>query len=264
MNKKTLLLSGLLALAATPLLIAQNVTDIFIFGNDNISDGQKVTISQTSAYGTNKWSGNKTNVSVELKNQSASLAAPGGMTLTSNSWNDSGKSTSALLETTGKSSKSDFSNVTKGLYSYGSGQGSGPQIRFSGFKSGQEYEVGFWIQTGQSAGNPDLQITDLSSGISSVACYYGLLTGDDFSSSGGKTVTLSGRNNQYFVKYSFMAGSNSSLTLSFHSVQTGTASIPTFDIGLIAISAVPEPSAFGLLAGLGSVALVASRRRRRR
>ncbi|MBQ2732417.1 MAG: PEP-CTERM sorting domain-containing protein [Opitutales bacterium] len=221
-------------------------------------------LQQKEAQGKNNWSGQNTSVSVSVQNQSSSLAAPGGITLASNSWNDGGKATSALLETTGKGSKSDFSNVTKGLYSYGRGQGSGPQIRFSGFKSGQEYEVGFWIQTGQSTGNPDLQITDLSSGISSVACYYGLLTGDDFSSGQGKTVTLSGRNSQYFVKYSFTANSGSSLALSFHSAQTGTASIPTFDIGLIAISAVPEPSAFGLLAGLGSVALVASRRRRRR
>ena len=262
MNKKTLLLSGLLALAATPLLIAQNVTDIFIFGNDTISGGQKVTVAQTQPSQTNTWSGDNTKVSVSFQNQSSSLFVSGPVNLKSGDWRDGGKATSALLETTGKSLKSDFSNVTKGLYSYGRGAGSGPQVRFSGFESGQEYEVGFWIQTGQGAGNPDLQITDLSSGLS-VACYYGLLTADDFAST-GKTVTLSGQNNQYFVKYSFKAGEKSEFVLSFRADQTGTASIPTFDIGLIAISAVPEPSAFGLLAGLGSVALAASRRRRRR
>ena len=264
MNKKTLLLSGLLALAATPLLIAQNVTDIFIFGNDSISGGQTVSVAKTQPSQTNTWSGDNTKVSVSFQNQSSSLFVSGPVNLKSGDWSDGGKATSALLETTGKGSKSDFSNVAKGLYSYGSGQGSGPQIRFSGFTLGQEYEVGFWIQTGQGSGNPDLQITDLSSGISSVVCYYGLLTSNDFSSGQGKTVTLSGRNNQYFVKYSFTAGSNSQLALSFNAVSSGAASIPTFDIGLIAISAVPEPSAFGLLAGLGSVALVASRRRRRR
>jgi len=35
-------------------------------------------------------------------------------------------------------------------------------------------------------------------------------------------------------------------------------------IGLLAISTIPEPSAFGLLAGLGAIALAVSRRRRRK
>ena len=93
-------------------------------------------------------------------------------------------------------------------------------------------------------------------------CYYGLVTGGEFSSQ-GNTITLS-KGSQYAVKYSFTGGERSQFTLSFTGAQSGSSSIPTFDIGLIAISAVPEPSAFGLLAGLGSVALVASRRRRRR
>ena len=263
MNKKTLLLSGLLALAATPLLIAQNVTDIFIFGNDSISGGQKVELSSTSPQGQTTWSGKKTSVSATLKNQSSNLNTSGPLTFDSSKWSDEADATRALLDSVGATSKTDFSGIKNGLYSYGSGTGSGPQVRFQGFTSGQEYEVGFWIKTGQGASNPNLQISDLSSGISGVVCYYGLLSGTEFTK-GEKSITLSGQNNQYFVKYSFTAGSNSQLALSFNAVSSGAASVPTFDIGLIAISAVPEPSAFGLLAGLGSVALVASRRRRRR
>lgn len=263
MNKKTLLLSGLLALAATPLLIAQNVTDIFIFGNDNISDGQKVNLTNTQPQGTNTWNGTGTSVRVTFQNQSSSLNVSFPARLNEDSWNEQGNVVKAFLETTNKSSKADFSGIKNGLYSYGSGTGSGPQVRFQGFTSGQEYEVGFWIKTGQGASNPNLQISDLSSGISNVACYYGLLSSSDFTK-GEKSITLSGQNNHYFVKYSFTAGSNSQLALSFNAVSSGAPSVPTFDIGLIAISAVPEPSAFGLLAGLGSVALVASRRRRRR
>ncbi|MBE6402039.1 MAG: PEP-CTERM sorting domain-containing protein [Verrucomicrobia bacterium] len=265
MNKKTLLLSGLLALAATPLLIAQNVTDIFIFGNDSISGGQKVEISQTSAYGSNKWKGNKTNVSVELKNQSASLNTNGPITIKSSDWNESGASAKAFFEATGKSSKNDFSGITKGVYSYGSGQGSGPQLQFTGFEKGEKYEVVFLISTPSlGVSNPNLTITDVSGSGLSVACFYGLLSGAEFTKGEGKTITLSGLGNQYAVKYSFTAGERSTFGLSFTGAQGGASSIPTFDIGLIAISAVPEPSAFGLLAGLSSVALVASRRRRRR
>ena len=263
MNKKTLLLSGLLALAATPLLIAQNVTDIFIFGNDSISGGQKVNLTNTQPQGTNTWNGTGTSVKVTFQNQSSNLNVSFPARLNEDSWNEQGNVAKAFLETTNKSSKTDFSGIKNGLYSYGSGTGSGPQVRFQGFSSGQEYEVGFWIKTGQGASNPNLQISDLSSGISGVVCYYGLLSGTEFTK-GEKSITLSGQNNQYFVKYSFTAGSNSQLALSFNAVSSGAASVPTFDIGLIAISAVPEPSAFGLLAGLGSVVLAASRRRRRR
>lgn len=263
MNKKTLLLSGLLALAATPLLIAQNVTDIFIFGNDSISGGQKVSLTNTQPQGTNTWNGTGTSVRVTFQNQSSNLNVSFPARLNEDSWNEQGNVAKAFLETTNKSSKTDFSGIKNGLYSYGSGTGSGPQVRFQGFTSGQEYEVGFWIKTGQGSSNPNLQISDLSSGISGVVCYYGLLSGTEFTK-GEKSITLTGQNSQYFVKYSFTAGSSSQLALSFNAVSSGASSIPTFDIGLIAISAVPEPSAFGLLAGLGSVALAVSRRRRRR
>lgn len=262
MKKTALLLGGTLLMAGAALSNAQNVTDIFVFGNDSISGGQKVEVTNTQPQGTNTWTGTSTAVRVTFQNQSSSLFAPGPVTLESNKWNGSGGATGALLATTGKSSTTDFSTITNGLYSYGTGRGSGPQIRFSGLKSGQEYEIGFWIKTGQGAGNPDLQITDLSSGISSITCYSGLLTNTDFSQVSGKTVTLSGQNNEYFVRYSFKSGGSSQLALSFNAIQNGAASVPTFDIGLIAISAVPEPSAFGLLAGAGSLALVASRRRR--
>lgn len=262
MNKKTLIASGIIAILSTPLLIAQNVRDLLIFGSDSISDGQKVNVTQSSPQGTNSWTGNKTKINVEFKNQSSNLNTSYPANLNSNAWSDSGNVAKALLETTGKSSKTDFSGITNGLYSYGSGTGSGPQIRFSGFTSGQEYEVSFWLETGQGASNPDLQITDLSSGLS-VATYYGLLTSGELSK-GEKSITLSEKKSQYFVKYSFTAGDKSQLALSFNAVQTGAASIPTFDIGLISISAVPEPSAFGLLAGAASLSLAATCRRRRK
>ena len=90
------------------------------------------------------------------------------------------------------------------------------------------------------------------SGITNAVFSYATNSGSDFSS----TASYSANAKDYtLVKISGKLGSNKIVNLSSNAAKNGW--------GMIAYSAVPEPSAFGLLAGLGALALVGARRRRK-
>ena len=91
-----------------------------------------------------------------------------------------------------------------------------------------------------------------ATGLSNVTYSYATNTGTGF----GSTKTFSNGLKDYsLVKIEGTLESGKSVQLSCDVVKNGW--------GMIAYSAVPEPSAFGLLAGLGALALVGARRRRR-
>ena len=83
------------------------------------------------------------------------------------------------------------------------------------------------------------------------------------SASGDDTLTVSATNgtNSYSGKYTF--SSDAELTAVGFMFEGGTDIGQSVKNVSVVSSAIPEPSAFGLLAGLGALALVASRRRRK-
>lgn len=257
MLKKSLLIGSAVLLASAPLLVAEEKRDIFAWG-DGIPGEQKVTYTQEASASVT-WAGSNTGVGVSFinSNQTPSLR----MSLFSpSSWNNSGALT-ALKEGTGLE-KDSFLGFDTGLnYAAIPSGGRGPEIILTGFTSGQKYQVTVLIENGTGASNPNLTLrTTRAHNMSGLECYYGLLSGTGWDAETTGTVTFDTKGGEYLVTYTFTAGDGAALDLMTGSTAVGA---PNMGIGMIAISTIPEPSAFGLLAGLGAIALTVSRRRRK-
>ena len=142
---------------------------------------------------------------------------------------------------------------------------------FSGLTNGKTYEIYAFAGRGNDYGGvaaTDTNTYSISSGAESIKAEiidYTVSTANRSSPSvSGNTITAytqsnDGENqtceNWVLMKYTFTA---SGTTVNFTASGEGCG-----NLGAIALVNVPEPSAFGMLAGLGALALVASRRRRK-
>lgn len=259
MLKKSLLIGSAVLLASTPLLVATEKRDIFTFGSDSVTGGQSVTDFTPDSSAATDIVGTNTGVGALITNQTqgATLIRP---YLSGGNWTNQ-RALDSLKEATGLD-KSSFSGLKNGAYYTGAAVGGrGPVITFSDFTAGQEYIVSFIIKTGNEQNNANLALVkDRTHNLTGLECYYGLLSGSGWDESTGTYVEFTGKAQEYLVTYRFTANEGANFNVYFSNTG-GTP--PSMDLGMIAISTIPEPSAFGLLAGVGALALTVSRRRRK-
>ncbi|MBP3303177.1 MAG: PEP-CTERM sorting domain-containing protein [Opitutales bacterium] len=259
MLKKSLLI-GSAVLLATPLLVATEKRDILVWG-DGIPNSQKVD-NPSESYASVDYTGANTNVGITYANSSQASQIRYFLFSTTTWTNSSAES--ALTSGTGLT-YSQLSGFNVGLNYTSTGPGRGPEMVMTGFQAGQKYQVTLLLENGQPANNANLTLrTTRTENMSGFECYYGLLSGSDWNAGNG-TITFGQKGGEYLVTYTFTAGEGAALALMTGSDAPGgtMANAPQMGIGLIAISTIPEPSAFGLLAGIGAIALTVSRRRRK-
>lgn len=263
---KKLLLIGTVLLTANSAVA--NVYDILTWGSGSISGGQKLDL--VGGFQSNQnWSANNTGVNVSLEvNGSSGISESSFGTLNKfnpNAWINS-NALDALTKSSGKN-KDDFSKLTSGLFLNSSQQGvrEGIRLIFTGFEENKKYKLTMLVDS--QDGN--LNVRTQSSGSTTskgldIACQYG-----DMASQKWESVTnyLLGApiaaNSQTLVSFDITATSGSNaLVLCFD--RLNGAPVFASAIDFIAIGAIPEPSAFGMLAGLGALAFVGARRRRNR
>ena len=260
MLKKSLLIGSAVLLASTPLLVAEEKRDILVWG-DGIPNSQKVD-NPSDSYASVDYTGTNTNVGITYVNSSQASQIRYFL-FSTNTWTNTAAQ-KALTSGTGLT-YDQLSGFNVGLNYSSTGPGRGPEMVMTGFQAGQKYQVTLLLENGAPASNANLTFratrTDNMSGFE---CYYGLLSGSDWQSESG-TITFGTRGGEYLVTYTFTAGEGAALALmTGNDAPAGTmANAPQMGIGFIAISTIPEPSAFGLLAGLGAIALTVSRRRRK-
>ncbi len=136
------------------------------------------------------------------------------------------------------------------------GAGGTLTLTFSGLTDGQTYTVA--LVTSNNSGTGALS---LGSGGTITSAYYGTVGVDSWNEAtiSSDNINITTSNSSFTaVCLTFTATSDS---VTFNSTNKGGFALAAITTETVAI---PEPSAFGLLAGLGALALVVSRRRRRR
>lgn len=262
---KNTLLTGIALLAANTALA--NVHDILTWGEGNVDGGQKLELTGELT-SDQSWKADNTGLTLYLSNGIGISTGPLPINnFSSSTWSNS-EALDALYAASGKSSIDDFSGLTKGLFvgAKNSSSTDGIKIEFRGFELGKSYKIALLvkpqdnrltIRTGGSAGG--------GYGLN-IVCQYG-----DMGTQGW--TTSSERWNQAPIT----AGSQTLVTLDVTPTHADSALVLFFDnennsqttgvsafaIGTISISAIPEPSAFSMLAGLGVLALAGTRRRKR-
>ncbi|MBR5622545.1 MAG: PEP-CTERM sorting domain-containing protein [Opitutales bacterium] len=275
-TQKTILLTGLGLLIAANTAYAE-VHDILTWGDGNVSGAQKLEISGFTS--DQFWKTNKTGLNIQLSING--VTGINTLPLTVNSFSNADWSNNAALEAlysaSGKSSSDDFNGLKTGLFVGGkNGQAAnGIKIEFGGFEIGKNYKVVLLvksrgdtlnIRTRGAHGGADDDSTNGSHGLD-IACQYGDMGIQDWRTPSGASwdgVALSA-NRQILVSFDITpTNASNALVLYFDNVDASqTTGVPESAIGMIAISAIPEPSAFSCLAGLGALCLAGSRRRKR-
>ena len=140
-----------------------------------------------------------------------------------------------------------FKNIERGVGNCFSGTGAPQVVTLSGLDANTEYAITtIW---GPLLSSWKFDVTQGSF----VEGYYGSLWSDgQWESLGELPVTVG---SAYAVKT--IVRTDDTGTISFK--ETGGRT----EIGFLSVSAIPEPSAFGMLAGVGALALAVSRRRRK-
>lgn len=262
---KKLLLIGTVLLTANSAVA--NVYDILTWGSGSISGGQKLEVTGTSRTNQN-WKADNTGININLNiNGSDGINTNSLPTnnFDSSKWNNS-SALEALMESSGMQ-KSDFSGLTSGLYVGGktSQATNGAQFSFSGFEENKKYKLTLLVNSHTGNLNVRTQGSGASGKGLDIVCQYGDMMGQDWAK---VTNAFQGAqikaNSQTLISFDITATSaDNALVLFFDNVTTPTG-VSASAIDFIAIGAIPEPSAFGMLAGLGALAFVGARRRRNR
>lgn len=143
-------------------------------------------------------------------------------------------------------------NITQGIGDYFGPSGNSQVVTLSGLAANTEYAITtIWGPVGKS------WKLDFTQG-SFVEGYYGNLI-------------LSQTHNTEWEKFDELSGPSSGISICgvktiVRSDETGNISFTgtsNSEIAFVSVSAIPEPSAFGMLAGVGALALAVSRRRRK-
>ena len=274
-TQKTILLTGLGLLIAANTAYAE-VHDILTWGDGNVSEAQKLEISGFTS--DQFWKTNKTGLNIQLSING--VTGINTLPLTVNNFSNADWSNNAALEAlysaSGKSSSDDFNGLKTGLFVGGkNGQAAnGIKIEFGGFEIGKNYKVVLLvksrgdtlnIRTRGAHGGADDDSTNGSHGLD-IACQYGDMGTQNWTTSekSWNGATLSA-NSQTLVSFNITpTDADNALVLYFDNVSASqTTGVSESAIGMIAISAIPEPSAFSCLAGLGALCLAGSRRRKR-
>ncbi len=264
---KNILLTGIALLAANTALA--KVHDILTWGEGNVDGGQKLELTN-GLTSDQSWKANNTGLSLKLSINGvtgiSTLALPIN-NFSSSGWTNT-QALTALYAASGKSSSNDFSGLTTGLYvGAKSGQSTdGIKIEFHGFEYGKSYKIAFLVRarhdtlnirtSGSSGGGYGLKI----------ACQYGDMGTQNWTTSEDSWTGASlSANTQTLVSFDITpTHKDNALVVYFDNVhKNNITGVSDSAIGLIAISTIPEPSTFALLAGLGAVGLVGVRRRKR-
>lgn len=273
-TQKTILLTGLGLLIAANTAYAE-VHDILTWGDGNVSGAQKLEISGFTS--DQVWQTDNTNLSFNLILNGVTGVNTTSFPINSFSnadWKNS-KALEALYEASGKTSPNDFNGLKTGLFVGGkNGQATnGIKIEFGGFELGKSYKIVLLIKsrapinirTKGAHGGADDDSTNGSHGLD-LACQYGDMGTQNWTTSekSWNGATLSA-NSQTLVSFNITpTDADNALVLYFDNVSASqTTGVSESAIGMIAISAIPEPSAFSCLAGLGALCLAGSRRRKR-
>jgi len=252
MTKKVITAAAFLA-ASTMLANAASVAFTFDLtdvptGATNITTHNQPSFTQTIGSVTLTGSSNAGNF-YKLENGSNPFTESNLNTLTSNS------QAMELLTAAGLSSTNEVKKITTGTHT---GNSSGTYtLAVSGLTANTDYTVTLLIGGNNSTGaNGKISWDGASFNGGSYA----------FGNSAKTTITNSETEitlpSLAAVQLKFTTTDSGSFNIKLYNGQSSTKT----GVGLFAISgsAIPEPSAFGLLAGLGAIALAVSRRRRRK
>ncbi len=262
---KKLLLIGTVLLTANSAVA--NVYDILTWGSGSISGGQKLEV--TGFTQDQNWNAKNTNVNIAFTiNGTAGINDSSALPLNKfnpEAWVNS-EALEALSASTGKT-KSDFSGLTSGIY-VGGKQGlatDGIRLTFSGFEKDKTYKLSLLVSSQDGRLNIRTQGAGASTKGLDVVCQYGDMTGQSWDSVSNQLLGASVKSNsQTLISFDITATSGSNALVLFFDNVTTSSGVSASAIDFIAIGAIPEPSAFGMLAGLGALAFVGARRRRNR
>lgn len=275
-TQKTILLTGLSLLIAANTAYAE-VHDILTWGDGNVSEAQKLEVKGLKS--DQSWRANETGLNLQLSINDVvgiSTFQTEVNKFSSTEWRNP-KGLEALYAASGKNSLNDFNTLNTGLYvgAKATQAANGIKIEFDGFKLGKTYKIVLLvkprgntlnIRTRGAHGGADDDSTNGSHGLN-IVCQYGDMASHDWQETRGDSwegAALSA-NRQNLISFDITpTNASNALVLYFDNLSTSqTAGVSDFAIGMIAISAIPEPSAFSCLAGLGALCLAGSRRRKR-
>lgn len=265
---KNTLLTGIALLAANTALA--NVHDILTWGDGSVEGGQKIEIPNGFSTSDQSWKANNTKLTLNLSINGVTGITTGALPInnfSSSEWNNS-EALDALYAATGKSSPDDFSNLTRGLYVGGKAglATDGIKIEFRDFELGKSYRIALLVKSRYDTLNIRTNGAVGGGYGLSIACQYGDMGTHGWTTSNDpwNGAPLAANAQTLIVFDITPTHGSSALVLYFNNANASqTSGVSESAIGMIAISAIPEPSTFSILAGIGMLTLVGTRRRKR-
>lgn len=155
-------------------------------------------------------------------------------------------------------SSSSISSITQGVGD-GNGTASTTTYAFTGLTSNTTYRVTLLVGGSKSGG----------SGVGKISWDTGTLVSGNYAYDESAQTLIASTETQLVlsslsaIELLLTTDSNGAFNIKLYNNSSKNSGSKT-GLGLLAVSSVPEPSAFGLLAGIGALALAVSRRRRSR
>lgn len=277
--KKTILLASFITLAGIPIFSnAQSaLTPDETHWNTILCGTWTVPDTQSNRIGTLHGSGTTRHASLFI--------STGGQATVSTTDYAFRTNAGGLLKTTIKQSSKGWETVSGAMHinysdikdSYGDlfglstqTTGASQKIALSGLRKGESYRIAFFFETSKGQGDGykfNLKTSDTVASWTAVQYGYISTYNDTWNYDGNLTTGIElGGSSSYslaagvYAEFTY-AGTDGNIVFDLMNGNLSNAKLHAFSIQTMT---VPEPSAFGLLAGVGALTLVASRRRRSR